>query len=301
MFNFIKEKLKKIYSSVTSNLQKLFSQKKISQETLNQLKELLITADTGVKTTNQIIQHLQQQFQSGTIQEGKELQQALEQELLSILDKPKEHSPGSVYLLIGINGSGKTTFSGKLAYHFTQNNQTCLLAAADTFRAAALEQLAEWSKKSNSSLFTGKPNQDPASVVFGACEKYKQDNFNTLIIDTAGRLQNKENLMKELEKIKRIINKQLPSHNIVTLLTIDAMLGQNSFSQAKIFNEVTNVDGIILTKIDGTGKGGIIFSITQELSIPICFISYGENIQDMKPFNAAEYVNNLLSDSGFSE
>ena len=165
----------------------------------------------------------------------------------------------NVYLLVGINGSGKTTFAGKLANSFTKNGKRCLLAAADTFRAAAPEQLTEWSKKSDASLFTGTQNQDPASVVFGACDQYKKENFDTLIIDTAGRLQTKDNLMKELEKIKRIVAKQLPDHQVTTLLTIDAMLGQNSFSQAKIFNEATDVNGLVLTKMDGTGKGGIIF------------------------------------------
>lgn len=300
MFNFIKDKLKKIYSSVTNKLQGLFAQKKIDQETLERLKELLITADTGVTTTNKIIESLQKQYQSGSLEDGAALAQALENELISLLDVTKPCAKNKVYLLIGINGSGKTTFAGKLANHFTQDNQRCLLAAADTFRAAAPEQLTEWSKKSNASLFAGKQNQDPASVVFGACEEYKQEKFDCLIIDTAGRLQTKDNLMKELEKIKRIVTKQLPDHEITTLLTIDAMLGQNSFSQAKIFNEVTDVSGIVLTKMDGTGKGGIIFSITEQLKIPVCYISFGEGINDMKPFDSKDYVNNLIHDSSFS-
>lgn len=300
MFNFIKDKLKKIYSSVTNKLQGLFAQKKIDQETLNKLKELLITADSGVTITNKIIDSLQKQFQSGRIEDGAALKKALEIEMIQLLEMHKQPEENNVYLLVGINGSGKTTFAGKLANYFTQNNKNCLLAAADTFRAAAPEQLTVWSQKSNASLFVGKASQDPASVVFGACDQYKQDNFDTLIIDTAGRLQTKENLMKELEKIKRIVAKQLPDHKITTLLTIDAMLGQNSFSQAKIFNEATDVDGIVLTKMDGTGKGGIIFSITQELQIPVSYISFGESINDMKPFVAEDYVNSLINDSSFS-
>jgi len=300
MFNFIKDKLKKIYSSVTNKLQGLFAQKQIDQKTLDKLKELLITADTGVATTNKIIDSLQKQYQNGAIENGEALQKALEEELTQMLDIEKPASTNQVYLLVGINGSGKTTFAGKLANHFTQKSKRCLLAAADTFRAAAPEQLTEWSKKSNASLFAGKQDQDPAAVVFGACEKYKDENFDTLIIDTAGRLQTKDNLMKELEKIKRIVAKQLPNHKITTLLTIDAMLGQNSFRQAKVFDEVTHVNGVILTKMDGTGKGGIIFSITQELQIPVCYISFGEGIDDMKPFDAQEYVNDLINDSHFA-
>jgi len=300
MFNFIKEKLQKIYSTVTQTLQGLFTQQKIDAETLENLRELLITADAGVKTTQKIIESLEKQFKQGSIQAGSELQTALEAELIQLLTQNNKPEASNVYLLVGINGSGKTTFAGKLANYFTQNKKSCLLAAADTFRAAAPEQLTEWSKKSNASLFTGKQNQDPASVVFGACDQYKQQNFDVLIIDTAGRLQTKDNLMRELEKIKQIVLKQLPNHKITTLLTVDAMLGQNSLSQAKIFNEVTNLDGIVLTKMDGTGKGGIIFSIVQELQIPIAFISFGENIADIKPFVAKDYVTNLLYDSSNS-
>ena len=300
MFNFIKDKLKKIYSSVTNKLQGLFAQKTIDQKTLDTLKELLITADTGVATTNKIIDSLHVQYKTGSLADGEALQKALERELIQMLNVQKPHSQNRVFLLVGINGSGKTTFAGKFAHYFTERGKRCLLAAADTFRAAAPEQLTEWSKKSNASLFSGKQDQDPAAVVFGACNLFKQENFDVLIIDTAGRLQTKDNLMKELEKIKRIVAKQLPEYSITTLLTIDAMLGQNSFSQAKIFNEATTVDGVILTKMDGTGKGGIIFSITEELKIPVCYISYGESISDIKAFDAEDYVTNLLHDSHFS-
>lgn len=295
MFGFIKEKLQKIYSSITTNLLTIFSQKKISAESLAEIERILITADTGTATTKKIITSLQNQYSAGSITQGQELQKALEHELLEILScaKPAPKN-SSIFLLIGINGSGKTTFAGKLAHSFTSQGKRCILAAADTFRAAAPEQLKAWATQSKSEIFMGTANQDPAAIAYGACEKFKQEHADYLIIDTAGRLQTKENLMREIEKIKKVIQKQLPGITIHTLLTVDAMLGQNSFQQAQVFHEAVAIDGIVLTKIDGTGKGGIIFSITQQLQIPVEYISYGEQMNDMKLFNAQEYVTNLL-------
>ena len=295
MFGFIKEKLQKIYSSITTNLLTIFAQKTISTESLDEIERILITADTGVATTKTIIASLQKQYTAGAISQGIELRNALEKELLQLLLSTKNASDdSSIFLLIGINGSGKTTFAGKFAHSFTSKGKRCILAAADTFRAAAPEQLKVWATSSKSDIFMGAPNQDPAAIAYGACEKFKQDHADILIIDTAGRLQTKENLMREIEKIKKVIEKQLPGKTIHTLLTVDAMLGQNSFQQAKVFHEAVKIDGIVLTKIDGTGKGGIIFSITQNLQIPVEYISYGEKIEDIKLFNAQEYVTNLL-------
>ena len=197
--------------------------------------------------------------------------------------------------MIGINGSGKTTAAAKLAYHYKQENKRILFVAADTFRAAATEQLAQWAQKIGADIVLA-PRARSGIVIFTGIQKFKQENYDALIIDTAGRLQTKINLMKELEKIKRVITAQLPHQKITTLLTIDAMLGQNSFDQAKLFHESTPIDGIILTKMDGTGKGGIVFGITSELKIPIASISYGEKPEQFKPFDATEYVKNLLGD-----
>ncbi len=299
MFNFIKSKLKKIYSNITQKLHSVFSQKHIDESTIQEIEKLLIKADTGVKVTKSITQNLQDAYRAGKLQEGSDIKELLEKELIALLPENDQCESAQIFLLVGINGSGKTTFAGKLAHHFTSNDKSCLLAAADTFRAAAPEQLTQWAQKSHASLLTGKTNQDPASVTFDACEKFKQESFDRLIIDTAGRLQTKENLMKELEKIKRIITKQLPNHKICTLLTIDAMLGQNSFEQAEVFHEATKLDGLILTKVDGTAKGGIVFAISQKLQIPVSFISYGESIDDMSAFNAKNYVANLLGDQQF--
>lgn len=295
MFDFIKKNLQKIYTSITSNLVSIFSQKTISQESLQQIEKILITADTGIATTKKIISSLEKQYSQGHITQGSQLQKALEQELLQRLEKTKTASnTDSIFLLVGINGSGKTTFAGKLAYFFTRQGKSCILAAGDTFRAAAPEQLQGWANKSHAEIFIGSPNQDPAAIAYGACEQFKKNNTDILIIDTAGRLQNKENLMREIEKIKKVIQKQLPYKTIHTLLTVDAMLGQNSFEQAKIFHQALSLHGIVLTKVDGTGKGGIIFSITEELQIPVEYISYGEKIDDLTLFNAQKYVKDLV-------
>lgn len=294
MFDFIKKNLQKIYNSITTNLLSIFLAQKISAETLLEIERILITADTGISTTKKIISSLEKQYAQGLITEGQQLQKALEKELLTILQLIKQQESSSVFLLVGINGSGKTTFAGKLAHMFTNQGKKCILAAADTFRAAAPEQLQQWAHASKADLFMGNLNQDPAAIAFGACEKFKKNEADILIIDTAGRLQTKENLMRELTKIKTVIEKQLPGKKIHTLLTVDAMLGQNSFNQAQIFHQAIKIDGIVLTKIDGTGKGGIIFSITQELGLPVEYISFGEQMNDLKLFNAQEYVANLV-------
>jgi len=293
MFGFIKDKLKKIYTHVTSKISTIFS-KKIDDETLKELEQVLLSADTGVKTTRIIINNLQKKYKNGEISEGQDLKVALQEQLYEILSAKKSDLGNKVYLMVGINGSGKTTFAGKLANKFKTEGKKVLLVAADTFRAAATEQLEKWAETTGVSIVTGKHEQDPASVVFAGCEKFKQENFDVLIIDTAGRLQTKINLMKELEKIKKIINRHFPDEKINTLLTIDSMLGQNSMEQAKIFNESTDVSGIVLTKMDGTAKGGIVFAITSELGIPISYISFGEKIDQFKEFDAKDYVQDLL-------
>jgi len=197
-------------------------------------------------------------------------------------------------MLAGINGSGKTTFAGKFANKLISDGKKPLLVAGDTFRAAATQQLLEWGKRVGVEVFVGKDNQDPASVIFDACSKFSSENYDHLVIDTAGRVQTKINLMNELKKMRSIINKKLPGEDINTWLTIDSMLGQNSFTQAKVFHEATSINGLILTKMDGTGKGGIVFSITKELGLPILYVTFGEKLEDLKSFNPKEYIANLL-------
>jgi fused signal recognition particle receptor len=301
MFSFIRSKLQKIFTSVTSKLGSLFSRNTIDDEALKELEILLISSDVGVATSQSIIAQLKNDVDSG-FHDGKYLKERMHTILLDILTKnisPNQGDEGrgidhNVFLFVGINGSGKTTSIGKLAHSFAQQGKKVLLVAADTFRAAAPEQLKEWANKSGVDILMGKEGQDPASLVYQGCEKFKNEAYDILIIDTAGRLQTKINLMHELSKIKRAVQKQLPKESIATLLTIDAMLGQNSFEQAKLFKESTDVTGIILTKMDGTGKGGIVFAIAQELGIPVSFLTFGENADQIKEFDANEYVTELL-------
>lgn len=294
MFNFIKTTLKKIYSQFASKISALFSRSSIDEETLKELEKILISADTGVKTSKEIIENIKKKYSKGEISNIDDLKSALTSELQSILSIKSYDYKADIYLLVGINGSGKTTFASKLGAYLQNLNKKVLFVAADTFRAAAQEQLNKWGQKLNISVIKGKENQDPASVVYTGCTEFINGSYDCLIIDTAGRLQTKVNLMKELEKIKKTIIKQLPDKKISTLLTIDSMLGQNSFEQAKVFNESTQVDGIVLTKMDGTAKGGIVFSISQELKIPVAFISFGEKIADLKLFDPNQYIANLL-------
>lgn len=294
MFNFIKQSLAKIYTAVTGKLGSLFSKQQVDADTLKELELILLQADTGVKTTRTVIERLKVTFASEAAT-GSALKTELEKNLLEILNKKTADIDAEVYLLVGINGSGKTTFAAKLAHRLIKQGHKTLFVAADTFRAAAPEQLLQWAQKTGSAIELGTTGQDPAAVAFTGCERFKKEGFDRLIIDTAGRLQTKINLMKELEKIKRVITKQLPDKRICTLLTIDAMLGQNSFEQATLFNESTDLSGVVLTKMDGTGKGGIVFSIAHQLNVPVAFISYGEGIDDAKPFDAAEYVRELLN------
>ena len=295
MFNFIKKALSSIYSQFTNKIQSLFTKAKVDDETLQELQKILISADTGIHTTRIIIDNLKKGVRSGSITQGEDLKKALSVELSKLLSTHTFIPDASIFLLVGINGSGKTTFAAKLGSLLQSQGKKVLFVAGDTFRAAATEQLNAWGTRLGIPVVQGKENQDPSSVIFQGCEQFKSGHFDALIIDTAGRLQTKSHLMKELEKIHKTVMKQLGERKIVTLLTVDAMLGQNSFDQAKMFHESTSLDGIVLTKMDGTGKGGIAFSISQQLHIPIAFISYGEKPDQLKSFNAEQYVQDLLN------
>ena len=297
MFGFIKEKIKKVYQGFTTKVSSIFSARNLDAEFLKDLRALLISADTGVKTTNAIIDQLANDIKNKKVTTLEQAKFELEKLLIEHLQKSKatEHLP-RVLLLVGVNGSGKTTFAGKLANVLKQQNKKVILVAGDTFRAAATQQLCEWGSRVNVEVFVGRENQDPASVIFDACKKFKDDNFDHIIIDTAGRLQTKANLMRELEKIRKIIDKQLPNEQVFTWLTVDSMIGQNSFTQAELFHQSTSLDGLVLTKLDGTGKGGIVFSITEQLRLPIVYVTYGEALDEVKKFDAQEYVSELINE-----
>lgn len=294
VFSFLKKTFQKIYEQVTSPIKALFA-RPIDQETLKQLETILLSADTGIRTTRFVLDTVTRAWQNGSLKDGRDLKSLLEQTLNTMLETPTYQPQDTIYLMVGINGSGKTTAISKLANLYKKEGKRVLCIAADTFRAAATEQLASWAHKIGVDIITGKEAQDPSSVVYAGVQEFKKGAHDVLIIDTAGRLQTKINLMKELEKIKRVISTQLPNRKIVTLLTIDAMLGQNSFEQAKLFHESTPIDGVILTKMDGTGKGGIVFAIIHELHIPIAYVSFGEQPEQFKLFDAQEYVHDLLN------
>jgi fused signal recognition particle receptor len=248
-----------------------------------------------VHTTNIIIEQLKTDIKEHKITTPEHLKVKLEALLVNTLKAPDPiNLTPSVVLMVGVNGSGKTTFCAKYAYLLKKQNKRIILVAGDTFRAAATHQLLEWGEKTGVPVFVGKENQDPASVVFDACKKYKDEQFDHIIIDTAGRLQTKVNLMRELEKIKRTIEKQVPDVSIHTWLAIDAMLGQNSLRQAELFDQATKLNGLIITKLDGTGKGGIVFAIAQKMGLPVVYITYGEQLDDIALFNPTEYVHDLL-------
>lgn len=296
VFSFIKKTLSKIYASITSPFSKLFGLSTIDKNALAELEIILLAADTGVKTTRTILSRLEQVYNHHELANGAELKKQLSHILKDILQKPAPYNPNSnLFMLVGINGSGKTTFAAKLAHLKTQEGNKVLLVAADTFRAAATEQLALWAEKTKVAMYQGGQDQDPAAVVFQGCQEYKDNRYDTLIIDTAGRLQTKTNLMQELAKIKRVMSKQFPEQKVTILLTIDSMLGQNSFEQAKLFQECTQVDGVVLTKMDGTAKGGIVFSLADQLNLPIAYITFGETVADIKRFDNTHYVEDLLS------
>jgi fused signal recognition particle receptor len=295
MFNFLKNTLQKIYSTITEKLAPFLGRTSLNETDKKELEKILISADTGVKTTRTIITHLEQQLKNKSAETN--IKTVLSSVLIDMLNKPTslDLADTVVFLLVGINGSGKTTFVGKLAHHLAAQGKRVLLIAADTFRAAAPEQLNLWAQRTGAHIVMGKSEQDPASVVFTGCSQFKQGAYDVLIIDTAGRLHTKTNLMHELAKIKRVISQQLPGKKIITLLTIDSMLGQNSLEQAKLFKEYTDVSGIVLTKMDGTGKGGIVFAIAHELNLPVIYITFGEQLDQIKQFDAAEYVYELLN------
>ncbi len=275
-----------------------FNFKKIEDEVFESLEEELIEADVGIETSEKIIDDLKEKVKKEKIVEVDGVKEELKNILVNEFDGLDsalhiENKP-AVILMIGVNGAGKTTSIGKIANKYVKMGKKVLIVAGDTFRAGAVEQLEEWAKRSNASFLQGSLNQDPASVIFDGCKKAKEENYDIIICDTAGRLQNKKNLMDELQKIKKVIDRELPDSSKETILVLDASIGQNAVSQVNAFKECTGITGLAITKLDGTAKGGIVIRLVSENKIPVKFIGVGEQIDDMEEFNAQDFVNAII-------
>lgn len=276
---------------------------KVNEEYFEELENVLIMADIGVKTVMDFIDRLRKRVKGENITDTKYLNEVIVDELFiiyvnneSITDKINMASEGpTVILMVGVNGVGKTTTIAKLAHKYKSEGKRVMMIAGDTFRAGAVEQLKIWADRTNS-LFYGRENTDPAGVIFDGLVKAKEENVDIVLIDTAGRLHNKVNLMKELEKINKVIGNQIPNSPHETLLVIDATTGQNGIMQAASFKEITNITGIVLTKLDGTAKGGIVLAIKEAVNIPVKFVGLGEKMTDLIPFDIENYIYGLFKD-----
>ncbi len=276
---------------------------KVSEEYFEELESILIMADIGVNTVMKFLEKLRERVKKENITDTSYLQEVIVDELFiiyvageSLSDKININPDGpTVILMVGINGVGKTTTIGKLAHKYKTEGKKVMLIAGDTFRAGAVPQLEEWANRTGS-LFYGKENTDPAGVIYDGLLKAKEENIDVVLVDTAGRLQNKTNLMKELEKINKVIGIHIPNAPHETLLVIDAATGQNGILQAESFKEITNITGIVLTKLDGTAKGGIVLAIKESVKIPVKFIGLGEGMEDLKVFDIESYIYGLFKD-----
>lgn len=274
---------------------------KVSEEYFEELEQVLIMADIGVNTVMNFLDRLRDRVKKENITDTKYLQEVIVDELFiiyvnneSLSDKINMAPSGpTVILMVGVNGVGKTTTIAKLAHKYIKEGKKVMMIAGDTFRAGAVEQLESWAQESGA-LFHGGESKDPAGVIYAGLEEAKQEQVDIVLIDTAGRLQNKVNLMKELEKINKVIEKIIPGAPHETLLVIDATTGQNGILQAKSFKEITNITGIVLTKLDGTAKGGIVLAIKESVGIPVKFIGLGEKMEDLKPFDIESYIYGLF-------
>jgi fused signal recognition particle receptor len=299
-FARLKSGLAKTRSNLAGGFENIVHGKaKVGPELLEQLEENLLLADVGMQATSFILDDLKREVSENRIRENKEVLAQLKQRMVHVLSqnqKPlafSEHQP-FVILVVGVNGSGKTTTIGKLARHWKQEGKKVLLAAGDTFRAAAIEQLQVWAERSDIPCISQKSGTDPSAVAYDAVQAGVAREMDLIIIDTAGRLQTNTNLMEELKKIKRVIGKILPGAPHETLLVLDATIGQNSISQARLFNDALEVDGLVMTKLDGTAKGGVLFNITADLKLPIRFIGVGEKPEDLQEFDPKNFVEALI-------
>ena len=295
----LKERLVKTKKGFFTKLKEVFTGKPIDDEMYEELEDLLIQSDLGFDMTLRVIEELEERVKKAKVKDSEEVYEILKQilrEKISSENSALDIVDGklNIILVVGVNGVGKTTSIGKIASKLKQKNKKVIIGAADTFRAAAIEQLEEWGKRTGVEVIKQSHGSDPGAVVFDTISTARSKKYDIAIIDTAGRLHNKSDLMKELEKINKIIIQQSGEDNFEKLLVIDSTTGQNGLQQAKLFNEIVDLSGVILTKFDGTAKGGIIFAISDELKKPIKYLGVGEGIEDLREFNADEFVNAIF-------
>lgn len=296
-FSKIKDNLKKTKESLDIKISNIFANNKDINEIIDEIEETLILSDVGVSTSTKICDNLRESLKKQVDKSENAIKELLKAEMVKILESSgneEDLNERKVILVVGVNGVGKTTSIGKLTNLYIKEGKKVLLAAADTFRAGAVEQLEIWAKRTNTDICVGKANEDPASVIYEATKKFQSGDYDVLICDTAGRLHNKKNLMDELQKMKKIILKNLPNEKNEVIMVLDATTGQNGVSQVKSFFERTEVNSLILTKLDSTAKGGVVFSIVNELNIPIKYIGTGETIDDIERFDAKTFVDAIV-------
>ena len=296
LFGKIKDALKKTREGVSTKLRLLFAKNKLGEEFYDELEEILISADVSVRTAEEIVEEVKEEAIGGKVKD-----QAFVTDLLKdILEEKLEEAPvpeikyPCVIMFVGVNGVGKTTTIGKVANYFVSQKKSVTVAAADTFRAAASDQLSVWAERANVRIVKHEEGSDPSAVIFDALSSAKARKTDVVLVDTAGRLHVKENLMKELQKMDRVVTREFPEAQFLKFLVLDATTGQNAVSQARVFDEAVELDGIVLTKLDGTAKGGFVFSLCSELNIPVVFTGVGEKMEDLVPFDAEQFVEGFI-------
>ena len=296
LFGKIKDALKKTREGVSTKLRLLFAKNKLGEEFYDELEEILISADVSVRTAEEVVKEVREEAIGGKVKD-----QAFVTDLLKdILEEKLEEAPvpeikyPCVIMFVGVNGVGKTTTIGKVANYFVSQKKSVTVAAADTFRAAASDQLSVWAERANVRIVKHEEGSDPSAVIFDALSSAKARGTDVVLVDTAGRLHVKENLMKELQKMDRVVTREFPEAQFLKFLVLDATTGQNAVSQARVFDEAVELDGIVLTKLDGTAKGGFVFSLCSELQIPVVFTGVGEKMEDLVPFDAEQFVEGFI-------
>ena len=296
LFGKIKDALKKTRDGVSTKLRLLFSKNKLGEEFYDELEEILISADVSVRTAEEVVEEVKEEAIGNKVKD-----QAFVTDLLKdILEEKLEEAPvpeikyPCVIMFVGVNGVGKTTTIGKVANYFVSQKKSVTVAAADTFRAAASDQLSVWAERANVRIVKHEEGSDPSAVIFDALSSAKARKTDVVLVDTAGRLHVKENLMKELQKMDRVVTREFPEAQFLKFLVLDATTGQNAVSQARVFDEAVELDGIVLTKLDGTAKGGFVFSLCSELQIPVVFTGVGEKMEDLVPFDAEQFVEGFI-------